>query len=346
MFGKQRHHRKRSGNIFFVIFRLVLSVVMFAVLFGGMYAAFKYFSGFDPLKLDPEAVLKNLLSARTPQQFIAALPELKLDKKILGESLEKKTQDALTQKDEGTSSSQNVLFKFLLIADSHNDNINLKKALIQAKDNNPDLKFIIGLGDYSSVGTPLELQSAKKVLDASGLRYFLTSGDHDLWDCRNRNLIPQACFSGVFGPPFQSFAFENFEFLLLDNSDDYKGIEEKERKWIDNELERIKNNPGRGIFVFLHEPLFHPSSEHIMGKLEPALKEQAKDLMFALKEAGVKKVFAGDLHFFSQYNEPVTNLSMATIGAISTERNPQVPRYAVVSVLEDGSTQISDIEIK
>ena len=131
MFGKQRHHRKRSGNIFFVIFRLVLSVVMFAVLFGGMYAAFKYFSGFDPLKLDPEAVLKNLLSARTPQQFIAALPELKLDKKILGESLEKKTQDALTQKDEGTSSSQNVLFKFLLIADSHNDNINLKKALIE-----------------------------------------------------------------------------------------------------------------------------------------------------------------------------------------------------------------------
>ncbi|MBI2338510.1 hypothetical protein HYU95_05000, partial [Candidatus Daviesbacteria bacterium] len=62
--------------------------------------------------------------------------------------------------------------------------------------------------------------------------------------------------------------------------------------------------------------------------------------------AGVKKVFAGDAHFFSEYSEAVTGLPMVTVGAVTIERNPQVPRFAVVSVFEDGETRVEDIEIK
>ena len=324
----RRHHQgRRHTNIVFVIFRLILSVVMFAILIGGIYSAYKHFSGLDPLKLDPQAVVTNLLAARTPKQFIAVFSALKIDPI-------------------GTTPGVNTaLFRFLLITDSHSDNSSLEKAINQAKNTYPDLKFIIGLGDYSEVGTVAELKNAKTVFDASNIRYFLIPGDHDLWDCRNRHIEAVSCFEGVFGSSYQSFEFDNFKFLLLDNSDDYQGFGEAERKWIDSELESIKQSSFKGVLVFLHEPLFHPSSDHVMGKTESSLKQQARDLMFQLKEAGVKKVFSGDIHYFSEYSEPVTGLPMVTIGATTIERNPQVPRFAVVSVSEDGTTKVEDVTI-
>ncbi len=342
MFKRHREGRRHT-NIVFVMFRLILSVVMFVVLLVGIYSAYKHFSGLDPLKLDPVAVLNNIIVARTPKQFLSALPSFKIGSDILGKSAGTKNPENPAVPPQ--SSSSPVLFKFLLLADSHTDNTDLAKAIAQAKNTYPDLKFIIGLGDYSDVGTIAELKSAKAVFDASGLRYFLVPGDHDLWDCRNRGVSAISCFNQVFGPSYQSFEFDNFEFLLLDNSDDYLGIGDTENGWIDTELEKAKQGSPKGVLVFLHEPLFHPSSDRIMGKVEEKLKQQAKSLMFQLKDAGVKQVFAGDIHYFSQYSEPVTGLPMLTVGAVTLERNPQTPRFAVVSILEDGSIKVDDVII-
>lgn len=327
MFG--RHNKRRSTNIVFVLFRLVLSMMMFAVLLGGVYSAYKHFSGLDPLKLDPQAVLSEVLGVISSRKILVQQSNkiIPLDNPI------KTTNDKLE-------------FQFLLLADTHNDNSDLNKALNQAKEKFPGLKFIIGLGDYTDVGTIAELKNAKNELDSSGLRYFLVAGDHDLWDSRNKQLAPATNYNEVFGPVFQSFLFNNFYFLLLDNSDDYKGFGETQQKWIESELEKAKKDSVRGAFVFLHEPLYHPSSDHVMGKVEKDLKQQARDLMFQLKSANVKRVFAGDIHFFSEYSEPVTGLPMVTTGAVTIERNPQAPRFAVVSVFENGSTKVQDVEIK
>lgn len=320
MFG--RHHQgRRPTNIVFVIFRLILSMVMFTVLLAGVYTAYKHFSGLDPLKLDPAALLKNIPSARIPR-----IPSLN-------------TQPVKT-------ASSNPAFKFLVAADSHSDNDNLSKAISQGKQAYPDLKFIIGLGDYTEVGTVDELKNAKSRLDSSSLRYFLIPGDHDLWDCRNRSMPAVSCFNQVFGPNYQAFTFENFKFLLLDNSDNYTGLGEDQLDWLTSELEKAKEEKVKGIFVFLHEPLYHPSSEHVMGWVEKKLKFQAGELMFQLKDAGVTRVFAGDIHFFSEYSEPKTSLSMTTIGAVGVERNPQAPRFAIVSVFDDGKVVVEDMEIK
>lgn len=329
MFGR-KHHTRRSTNIVIILFRLVLSMVMFAVLLGGVYSAYKHFSGYDPLKIDPQAVLSELLAGKVPKEVLGVLGQQA--------SLEIPT-------DRSTSPSSKLEFQFLLLADTHSDNANLNKAINQAKQTFPGLQFIIGLGDYTEVGTIAEFKNAKQELDSSGLRYFLIAGDHDLWDSRNKQLAPATDFNQVFGPIFQSFVFNNFYFLLLDNSDDYKGFGEAQKKWIEAELEKAKEK-SRGIFIFLHKPLFHPSSDHIMGRLEPNLKQQARDVMFQLKDAGTKKVFAGDIHFFSEYSEPVTDLPMVTIGAVTIDRNPQAPRFAIVSVFEDGSSKVDDVEIK
>lgn len=343
----KKHHRK-SANPIFILFRLILSLTMFAMLLGGAYTAYKHFSGLDPLKLDPQAVLKNVISVRNPEQLAAVLSSLKIDQTLLkgNKKVIPGSNEVLGQSAPSQSNPAKYVFRFLLVADSHNDNVNLQKAIAQAKTKYPDLVFVIGLGDYTDVGTIEELNNAKKELDSSGLRYFVIPGDHDLWDSRNRSLNATYDFNQVFGPTFQSFSYEKYRFLLLDNSDDYLGFGEAQSKWISSELERAKTDAVKGILVFLHEPLFHPSSDHVMGKTEKDLKRQAKNLMFELKEAGVKKVFTADIHYFSEYTEPETSLPMVTIGAVVTDRNPQAPRYAVGYVFEDGSNKIEDVEIK
>lgn len=315
---------------------------MFVVLLAGVYSAYKHFSGFDPLKLDPQAVFREIVRAETFDQFLSALSTVKFSQNLLSKIENQKVLGQNVDLEKSTAKSGS--FKFLLFADSHNDNANLQKVLTQAKNNYPDLSFIIGLGDYTDVGTLDELKTAKNVLDRAGLRYFLVAGDHDLWDARDKDKEPAANFEQTFGPLFQSFVFNNFKFLLLDNSDNYIGISQQQKDWIADELE--KANQQRGIFVFISEPLFHPSSDHYMGKVDKDLKVQAQSLIYQLKGAGVKKVFAGDVHYFSEYEEPQTKLPMVTVGATTTERNPQAPRYAVVTVYEDGSTKIQDIEIK
>lgn len=308
---------------------------MFAVLLGGIYSAYKHFLGFDPLKLDPQSVAKELLGARTPQQILTVLSSIKLGSKILGETSQKIAQPVFTSQ---------VAFKFLLVSDSHDDNANLAKAITQSKVNYPI--FVIGLGDYTNVGTLDELKSAKAEFDRAGLRYFLVAGDHDLWDSRDKKGDPGVNFKQVFGLFYQSFEYQGFKFLLLDNSDNYIGISDEQKNWITAELEKAANENIRGIFVFIATPLYHPSSDHYMGKVDKDLKVQAQSLIYQLKDAGVKKIFSGDIHYFSEYEEPITKLPMVTIGAVVTERNPQAPRYAVVAVFDDGSTKVDDVEIK
>ena len=69
-------------------------------------------------------------------------------------------------------------------------------------------------------------------------------------------------------------------------------------------------------------------------------------MIYQLKEAGVKKVLAGDIHYFSEFEEPVTKMPMNTIGAVTIERNPQAPRYGVVSIFDDGTSRVEDIQIQ
>ncbi len=335
---------RRSPNILFGLFRLILSLSMFAVLLLGIFSAYKHFSGTDPLKINPKSLTDlamQLISQATP----------KLSQKVLGQKIEPPKEEYKINNTVIPQSSQTpkpkpaakFVMRFMLIADSENDNAHLKQALDQAKHDFKDIKFVVGLGDFTEVGTVDELKLAKKNLDESGLRYFVLPGDHDLWDSRNRSLEPTTDFNSVFGPSFQSFTLDNFKFILLDNSDNYTGFGDDQISWVAKES---STKDLLGTYVFLHEPLFHPSSDHFMGRVEPKLKTQAQNMTAELANAKVKKIFAGDTHYFSEYEEPQTKLPMVTVGAITLQNNLQNPRFAIVSLYDDGSSDIQDIEVR
>ncbi len=233
-----------------------------------------------------------------------------------------------------------LLFKFALVADSHSENDLLAKALKMAKAE--AVRFVIGLGDYTKTGTKQELIDAKQVFDKSSLNYFVIPGDHDLWDSRDKER-PDATynFETVFGKPYRSFAEKGVRFIMLDNSDNYSGVSNEQMAWLKKELE----NPAL-TFVFTHEPLYHPESKHIMGRVNEELLSQAKELMELFGKNTVKEVFSGDIHFFARFTDPVFHVNMTTIGAVASQRNIQSSRFALVSVYEDGTHQVEDVEIK
>ncbi len=330
-----RKKEKRSSFFPFVIFRLLLSLTIFALLLGGLYSAFQHFSGVDPLKLNPQVLTGIILSSPVKQKIIGILPS---DiKRFIPEA--EQAQPKI---------SKTPVFSFILVADSHNENNYLAKALQQGKDRlGNNLGFIIGLGDYTEVGTLDELEKAKKEFDQSGIRYFLAAGDHDLWDARDKQQDPTENFKTVFGLTYQSFSYKNAFFIIIYNSDNYLGVSDVQLAWIKEQLNKAQSQSEiETIFVFLQEPLYHPSSNRIMGKTEDKLKEQAKNLTKILKEGKVKEVFAGDIHFFTRYQEPETGLAMTTIGAVASTRNTQAPRYGIVTVYGDGNYMVEDIEIK
>lgn len=171
-------------------------------------------------------------------------------------------------------------------------------------------------------------------------------GDHDLWDSLNRDLKGTADFNSVFGVNYQSFTYQNFGFLLIDDSNNYDGIDSVQNQWIITQLQKFHQENTKGIFVLTHIPFYHPSSDHVMGKADEDLAKQADYYINLFKQQGVTEIIAGDIHFFSQYTEPKTGLNMTTVGAVTSDRNLEQPRFATVDVFSDGSYNIEDVPIK
>ena len=351
MFKKREYHRRGGGIL--GVFRFFLSLFMMTILALGVYQAYKSFSGVDPLKISPTSILKTVASSDSAASFITSLlsvspgGSLEKAKNLLGNNTQSTSNGnslSLNGTVDGVKTNSPMLYRFAVMADSHKDTGSLAKALTQAKK--ADVKFVIGIGDLSDVGTIDELSNTKQQFDASGLNYYLIPGDHDLWDSINKKLQPNQNFKDLFGTPYQSFSYQNTRLILLDNSDDYLGLDELELKWLQDELDRLKQNPSKLTLAFVGTPLYHPSSDHSMGRLTPKLKDQAAHVASILKKAGVAEVLAGDTHFSSRYTDPSTDLKMTAVGAVTSVRNPQSPRFVLVDVFEDGSYNIQDTEIK
>src|SRR3989344_1786698 len=179
------------------------------------------------------------------------------------------------------SNPKSAILRFALVTDSENENDLLEKALSQAKG--AGVNFMIGLGDWSSVGTVDQLSAAKKVFDKSGLTYYVTAGDHDLWDSRNRGQESTSNFRSIFGSSSHIFQRQGVQFVILDNSDIYRGIDDSQWSIVNGQwsgAERLR-------FVFAHKTPFHPQSSHVMGEDNEGVSRQARKLLDLLEEKHV-----------------------------------------------------------
>lgn len=232
------------------------------------------------------------------------------------------------------------ILRVAVVSDSANENGLLAKSLEIAKGKG--INFVIGLGDWTDVGTLDELEATKKTLDDSGLKYFVTAGDHDLWDSRNRGEEALTNFSKVFGKATRIFGENGIQFVLLNDSDIYKGISGDDWETLSETVSR----EAKLKFVFAHKTPFHPSSAHILGADSSVVSAQAQSLIDLLESKNVDGFFSGDLHFFAEFKSPSGSVRITTIGAVASERNFQGPRFGILTVYDDYSWEVEDIEIR
>lgn len=350
MFFRKREVVRRSSPLF-MLFRLFLSLVMFLVLGLLVFQAVNFFSGqkseTDPVKLlvkfrsDPVGTALNLVNIDQSVQFVDALLGVKLSQKL---PLPSKDKVPASSPSAAISPSGSIILKFAVVSDSHNSSEDLDNALKMAKDQGA--KFVIGLGDYTNTGTTLEMEKAKEVFESSILPYYLTAGNHDLWDARQKKFEPVSVFNNVFGSPYQSFIDSKIRFILVYNADEYEGVDTLQMSWLKEILGNLSGENPKLTFVFLHIPLSHPSSDKVMGQITKGLVNQKEELLTLFKQAKVAEIFAGHIHSYGRYQDPETGLRMTVAGAASLERNFQNPRFLMVDVYENGGYNISDLEIK
>lgn len=232
-----------------------------------------------------------------------------------------------------------AILRVALVADSHNENDLLEKALRQV--GGVGVNFVIGLGDYTNLGTIDELKGAKEVFDRSGLVYYLTAGDRDGWQSRNNN-SSESNFFKVFNSQIRVIDKERVQFILIDNSDIYKGIDSGSWSLLAGSLDK----EAKLKFVFAHKTPYHPQSSHIMGEDSRLVSSQAERLMVMLQDKNADGFFSGDLHFFAKFQTPDKSVKISTIGAIASERNFQGPRFGLLTIFDDYSWEVEDVEIR
>src|SRR3989338_3308134 len=101
-------------------------------------------------------------------------------------------------KDQESEKIKRPILRFAVLSDSQGENDLLKKALTQAEGKG--INLVIGLGDWSTVGTLEQLSVVKQVFDSSKLEYYVTAGAHDLWASRNLGEDALSNFNQTFGP--------------------------------------------------------------------------------------------------------------------------------------------------
>lgn len=221
-----------------------------------------------------------------------------------------------------------------IFSDPHSDNLDLLKAISKTKDLSIDTIF--HLGDHTDLGVIDKLEEAKRILDESGLKYYTIPGDHDLWQS-----VGSGNFVQVFGDNFHSIILKGVKFVMLDNSANYTVVNTKLMSWFSEEVKDAD-------FVLLSQPLYHPTFNRVMGVVDgesvTKVKDQAIEILNLIRQSKVKAIIAGDQHTSSINNDiQKPTLSHIVVGAVTSERNLQTPRFSILRVYADGNYKIEDI---
>lgn len=231
-----------------------------------------------------------------------------------------------------TKPPEEKTLKFAVMGDIHSDWENFRRALKQTKEGEGFEGFVIVVGDLTTIGKKSELLEAKKILDESGLKYYVIPGNHDLWW---GSKYKRDVWREVFGESFTSFKIKETKFILVNNGgiegvEGYGGKKGNQAVWLKKETEEC---PKIYCLVFLHMPLNHPTSLHVMGEGNTLVASEAGRVRELLGKYGVREIFAGHLHFSSSYE--LDGLRTTIVGAVVSERNFQSPKFLEIEMWDE-----------
>jgi 3',5'-cyclic AMP phosphodiesterase CpdA len=264
---------------------------------------------------DPLAV-EDLGGARaTQKRFSVSLPR------------GRRTRLTLTTADAGDRSP----WRFGLMSDVQ-EAIDEVQDLFAAIDGQPNLRFVLGAGDLSVVGSREELERYQRELLSLSVPYYTTLGNHDA--------PPDPVWHDLFGRGSFRFVFRGVQFTLVDSASAtldplvYDWLE----GWLDEGRERVN------VFA-MHIPALDP-----VGVRNGAFgsRNEAGKLLAMLADAGVDLTLYGHIHSFYQFDNAGIPAYISGGGGALPEKLDGIERHFMVfDVSADGGVLASDfIEIE
>lgn len=218
-----------------------------------------------------------------------------------------------------------ILLRIGVLADSHGSATNMKLAVDQMRVD--EVQVILHLGDFTAGGEQEYFADAKRILDESGLPYYVLPGDHDFnWYPEHSRENYEQNFPDSYN---RSFVLGGVGFLMLDNSinsvDAADGV-----LWLSiaiSNLDRVQT-----VLFFSPKPLYNP---YFASKIDPL----GSEIIDLLAKNGIKYAFAGDTHVFAQYPDLTDRINLVTVGAVGEYKNP-LPQWVLVNVYVDGTLRV------
>jgi hypothetical protein len=106
-------YRKRGTFFPFLIIRLILSLILFSIFGFGIYRAIVYFSGVDPINIDPQKFLVEVMasdsSAKTLSKLFNLDPKALLKGKISTKSNSDQTDQPSSDDSQAQPSGEKIL---------------------------------------------------------------------------------------------------------------------------------------------------------------------------------------------------------------------------------------------
>ncbi len=246
-----------------------------------------------------------------------------------------------------TNDNKQIKYSFAVISDIHNNTEELKQAIEIINKQNEE--FVVGLGDYTDVGTTEELTKVSNELKNLNKKFYSVPGDHDLWNGRDKGTEPITYYQNIFGKTPEAFISKDIQFIFLNNADLYTGINQEE---LNNFYTTLENTPSETIIIFSHKAIYHPLTIHKMGYVgdekNDVVLTQADEISSKLTATRDKKIYLmhGDLHSSSKFNGSSDNIKNFTIGALEKKKNFQTPRFSIANIYVDGTVDTQDVPVE
>ena len=103
--------------------------------------------------------------------------------------------------------------------------------------------------------------------------------------------------------------------------------------WLRNTLYDASEAGTQSIFLFTAKPFINPY-------FDQKADIRGKDALNILKGYPVKEVISGNTHIFSRYIDDATGMTITTVGASGSYKNP-LPQFIVLDIYSTGDHDIT-----
>ena len=234
--------------------------------------------------------------------------------------------------------NKSVLSRVIFVSDIENDYVSLENFIKTANDYSVDAVFV--LGDITSFGVYEEMEKSKNLFDTLNMSAYYIPGDRDLWKSDGLD-----AFNEVFGESYGLVEIKGVNYLLIDNSDEFSGVDNVQMEYIENNLEFAD-------FVLVHNPIYFDKS--LLGLLRKGMGQYSSDvenqriylLDLVRGSNSVRSTFAGDQHYFNVSDDSKdNNLIHVVAGSLNSNRSMDSPNFVLLTLYEDSEFEVEKINL-